>query len=122
VPTAGITDCYTVEVTFRPGVTDIPARELARGMAEIGLSGGEVITGTSYTLCGTLTTEEVRRLARQLLSNETVQHFSLEAVIPHFGVEAAASGLVERVELAGLGDEELVALSRKRLLSLDLNE
>jgi phosphoribosylformylglycinamidine synthase len=119
---AATPECHTVEVTFRPGVTDVPARELARGMAEIGLNSGEVVTGTRYTLCGNLTTAEVRRLARQLLSNETVQHYSLEAVMPHFGAEAEASGRVERVEVAGLGDDELLALSRQRLLSLDLNE
>ncbi|MCC6458553.1 MAG: phosphoribosylformylglycinamidine synthase subunit PurL [Caldilineaceae bacterium] len=111
-----------VEVTFRPGVTDVPARELARSMAEIGIEGGEVVTGTRYELEGELDTAEVRRLARQLLSNETVQHFSLEPVIPHFGVAAAASGEVERVALTGLSDEELLALSRRRLLSLDANE
>src|SRR5688572_28745380 len=33
---------HIVEVTFRPGVTDVPARELARSMAEIGIDGGDV--------------------------------------------------------------------------------
>ena len=32
---------HVVEVTYRPGVTDVAARELARGMAEIGINGGE---------------------------------------------------------------------------------
>ena len=113
---------HLVEVTYLPGVTDIPARELARGMAEIGLAGGEVATGTRYELVGELTDNEVRRLARQLLSNDTVQHFSLTPTVPHFGAAAAASGQVERVELAGLSGEELVALSKQRLLSLDVNE
>ena len=124
VPATDVTlgDSHIVEVTYRPGVTDIPARELARGMAEIGIDGGEVVTGASYYLVGDLDTNEVRRLARQLLSNETVQHYSLEPVVPHFGAEAEASGQTERVPLAGLSAEELVALSRRRLLSLDANE
>ena len=108
---------YSVEVTYRPGVTDVAARELARGMAEIGLDGGEVVTGTRYVLEGDLNEATVRRMARQLLSNETVQHFSLEPVVPHFGAAAEASGTVEHVALAGLGDDELLALSRQRLLS-----
>src|SRR5690606_33709056 len=57
-----------------------------------------------------------------LLSNDTVQHYSLEPVIPHFGAAAEASGEVEHVPLSGLNDEELLTLSRRRLLSLDLNE
>src|SRR5690606_28942559 len=109
---------HLVEVTYRPGVTDVPARELARGMAEIGIDGGEVVTGTRYTLEGDLDSAEVRRLARQLLSNDTVQHYSLEPVIPHFGAAAEASGEVEHVPLSGLNDEELLTLSRRRLLSL----
>ena len=113
---------HLVEVTYRPGVTDVAARELARGMAEIGIDGGEVVTGTRYELEGEIAPAEVRRLARQLLSNETVQHFSLDPVHPHFGVEAAASGQVEQVPLTGLNDDELLALSRRRLLSLDVNE
>jgi phosphoribosylformylglycinamidine synthase len=113
---------HIVEVTYRPGVTDVPARELARGMSEIGIEGGEVVTGTRYALQGDLDNSEVRRLARQLLSNETVQHFSLEPVVLHFGAAAEASGQVEKIPLEGLDDEALVALSRKRLLSLDANE
>ncbi len=76
------TEKHVVEVTYRPGVTDISARELARGMAEIGIVGGEVVTGARYELEGEMDANEVRRLARQLLSNETVQHFSLEASHP----------------------------------------
>ena len=121
-PVATKAGTHSVEVTFRPGVTDVPARELARGMQEIGLAGGEVISGTRYLLEGELYNSEVRRLARQILSNETVQHFSLEPTLPHFGAAAEASGHVEAVPLAGLSEEELVALSRKRLLSLDANE
>ena len=113
---------HGVEVSFRPGVTDVAARELARGMVEIGLDGGEVVTGTRFELHGDVDLAQVRRLGRQLLCNETVQHFSLEAMHPHFGAETAPSGRVEQVPLHGLGDDDLLALSRKRLLSLDLNE
>ncbi len=113
---------HAVEVTFRPGVTDVPARELARGMAEIGLDGGEIVTGIRYELSGDLTTEDVRHIARQLLCNDTVQHFTLGRATPHFGAETTAQALVEHVELAGLDDDALVQLSRERLLSLDRDE
>ncbi|MCC6169518.1 MAG: phosphoribosylformylglycinamidine synthase subunit PurL [Caldilineaceae bacterium] len=113
---------HIVEVTFRPGVTDVPARELARGMAEIGIDGGDVLTGTRYELHGDLDEPTLRRLAQQLLCNTTVQHYSLGPATPHFGVEAAADSRVEQVELAGLGDDALLALSRERLLSLDVQE
>ncbi|MBW7881457.1 MAG: phosphoribosylformylglycinamidine synthase subunit PurL [Caldilineaceae bacterium] len=118
-PGAGV---QVVEVAFRPGVTDVPARELQRGMVEIGLPRCEVATGTRYELCGDLAETEVRRLARQLLCNETVQHFSLGPIAVHFGEEATAGDRVETVPVRTLRDEELLALSRQRLLSLDLDE
>jgi phosphoribosylformylglycinamidine synthase len=113
---------HVVEVAYRPGVTDIPARELLRGMVEIGLPACAVATGTRYELSGDLTDDELRRLARGLLCNGTVQHYSLGPIAVHFGEEAAAADRVESVSLAGLGDDELLALSKRRLLSLDRAE
>lgn len=111
-----------VEVAYRPGVTDVAARELQRGMAEIGLPPCEVATATRYEIDGDLSEDDLHRLARQLLCNETVQHFSLGAIGPHFGGETAINDLVEHVRLAGLGAVELMAVSKQRLLSLDLAE
>ena len=116
------TGAPVVEVTYRPGVTDVAARELTRGMVEIGLPPAEVVTGTRYQFTGQVCEEELRRLARKLLSNETVQHFSLGPIVPHFGVEAAGRGEVETIPLQGLDAAALVALSRRRLLSLDEHE
>ena len=89
-----------VEVSFRPGVTDIAARELERGMVEIGLPPGEVATGTRYELVGELAPEQVRQLARQLLCNTTVQHYSLGPIHPHFG-QATTGG--DQVEIGSAG-------------------
>ncbi len=113
---------HVVEVAYRPGVTDVAARELARGMAEIGLPAGEVATGTRYELSGDLSEDDLRRLARGLLCNGTVQHYSLGPIAVHFGMEAAAADSVATVPLRILADEELLALSKRRLLSLDLAE
>lgn len=111
-----------IEVAFRPGVTDVPARELARGMVEIGLPPCEVATATRYELDGDLTESDLRKLARGLLCNETVEHYSLGPIHPQFGQAAAASDRVERIPLAGLDEAALLHLSRTRLLSLDRAE
>ncbi len=111
-----------IEVAFRPGVTDIPARELARGMVEIGLPACEVATATRYELMGTLSETDLRKLARGLLCNETVEHYSLGPIDPHFGTEVAASDKVDQLALTGLADDALLQLSKERLLSLDLAE
>lgn len=115
-------DECAVEVAFRPGVTDVAARELARGMAEIGLPPCEVATGTRYAFAGAVDEGSLRRLARQLLCNETVQHFSLGEITPHFGGESSAHDRAEVVPLTMLDDAALLELSKGRLLSLDLAE
>lgn len=111
-----------VEVAFRPGVTDVAARELARGMVEIGLPACEVATGMQYRLEGSLSPDQIRRLARQLLCNPTVQHFSVGAITPHFGAVTTAGDRVVSVRLDGLTEAELLAVSKQRLLSLDVAE
>ena len=113
---------HIVEVAFRPGVTDVPAREAQRGMVEIGLPACEIATGLRYELDGDLTDDDLRRLARQLLCNTTVQHYAIGEIAVHFGQEATAGDRVETVAVRGLDDAALLALSKARLLSLDLAE
>ncbi|MCC9076482.1 phosphoribosylformylglycinamidine synthase subunit PurL [Litorilinea aerophila] len=111
-----------IEVAPRPGVTDVEARELVRGMAELGLPTCEVATAMRYELVGDLSQADLHRLARQLLCNETVEHYCLGPIIPQFGVAAQAGDQVETVPIRTLTDPELLALSRDRLLSLDVDE
>jgi phosphoribosylformylglycinamidine synthase len=113
---------HVVEVAFRPGVTDIPARELARGMVEIGLPACGTATGVRYELAGDLTPDNLRKLARQLLCNTTVQHYAIGEIAVHFGQDATAGDRVETVPVRGLDDAALLALSKARLLSLDASE
>ncbi len=113
---------HCVEVAFRPGVTDVATRELARGMAEIGLPACAVATATRFLLEGELSETQLRTLGRQLLCNETVQHFALGRITPHFGADTPPNHTVETVSLAALDNDALIALSKQRLLSLDLAE
>jgi phosphoribosylformylglycinamidine synthase II len=113
---------HVVEVAPRPGVTDIAARELRRGMVEIGLPDCEVTTATRYELHGALGDADVHTLAERLLCNATIQHFSLGPIFPQFGATAEASDRVESVPIRDAADVELQHISRTRLLSLDLDE
>ncbi len=98
------------------------ARELARGMVEIGLPACAVATATRYLLEGDLSNADLRTLARQFLCNETVQHFAIGRISPHFGADEPPNHTVERVAISKLDDDALLALSKQRLLSLDLAE
>ncbi|MCB9139317.1 MAG: phosphoribosylformylglycinamidine synthase subunit PurL [Caldilineaceae bacterium] len=113
---------HVIEVAPRPGVTDVAARELRRGMQEIGLPDCDVTTGTRYELTGDLTDAKLHLLAEKLLCNATIQHFRIGPIFPQFGAEVVGSGLVEEVPLTRATDDELLTISRERLLSLDLHE
>ena len=121
-PVASRLSPLIVEVAFRPGVTDVPARELQRGMMELGLPHCAVATATRFELEGDLLPDELRRLARQLLCNTTVQHFAIGEIAVHFDQEVLAGDRVETLPIRGLDDAELLAISKARLLSLDLAE
>ncbi|MDJ0664193.1 MAG: phosphoribosylformylglycinamidine synthase subunit PurL [Acidimicrobiia bacterium] len=116
---------FTVEVVFHAGVTDAAAESLLAGTRELDLSGVEqAATGTRFTMRGsTLTLAIVERIASSLLANSVIQsYFINEPAPPPFTVAAASSTGVERIDLRGLTEEELVHLSNHRRLSLDAAE
>ena len=113
---------HVIEVALRPGVTDVAARVLELGAAELGISGLEAVTAAQYRLTGKLSEEELHRVARGLLCNGTIERYSLGSVEPFFGHSSDARNLVEQVSLAGLNEEDLLECSRQRMLSLDARE
>ncbi len=115
-------DAHVIEVAPRPGVTDITARELERGLVELGLPALRAATADRYVLGGELSDTDLHRLARGLLCNETVDHYTLGPIEPQFEATTAASDFVEEIPLAGLDEEALLALSKARMLSLDAAE
>jgi len=117
-------DTFRVEVGFLPGVTDTVAQNVLHRASQLGLEGLEAVaTGESYTLHGDLTEEAVHEIARRLLSNAVIQYYQIGSLVPQLGARVSAGPLVaEQVPLEGLADDQLLALSRERLLSLDLAE
>ena len=111
-----------VEVAPMPGVTDPDARELERAAAELGFPAIRVSTARRYDLVGDLDDDDVAVLTRRLLANDTIERSTEGELAPSFTDEAAADLRVETVELSGLSDAELAALSRARVLSLDVEE
>ena len=113
---------HVIEVALRPGVTDVAARVLERGAAELGIHDLEAATATQFRLKGDLSPTDLHRLARDLLCNDTIERYSLGSIEPIFDHSSEARDHVEQVSLTGLNDEELLACSRERLLSLDTEE
>ncbi len=113
---------HVVEVAPVAGVTDTAARELERAAATLGLGPLRAATARRYELGGDLDDDDIDLLMRRLLANPTIERSSRGELAPAFSPEAATGLAVAAVPLAGLDDEQLADLSRRRLLSLDIAE
>ncbi|MBW1967617.1 MAG: phosphoribosylformylglycinamidine synthase, partial [Deltaproteobacteria bacterium] len=131
---------WLIECGFRPGVTDNEGRtarevlELVLGR-KLGLDKG-VYTSVQYCIQGDLTHDQVKRLAQGLLANDLIQRTTIvsrdvlgkiwsEKHNPFYAVPKVrekSSAEVKEIDLSGLTDEELIALSRDRVLALNLKE
>ncbi len=127
---------WLIQVGFRPGVTDNEGR-VAREALELllgrKLSEDEnVYSLMQYLVKGKLLREDAERAARELLANELIERFwvvSAEEFDRERGLEVPPPKVTEeheiRVELfdlSALSDEELMKLSRERVLALNLQE
>jgi phosphoribosylformylglycinamidine synthase len=120
-----------IEVGFRPGVTDNvgrTAREAVERTLGIVFEPGETVYSRKlYFITGDISREDAERIGRDLLANDLIQTrvvFSpgedrSRVVVPR--VVSAAQGEVRTVDLPP-GDDELMRISREKVLALNLEE
>ncbi|GAC1361468.1 MAG: phosphoribosylformylglycinamidine synthase subunit PurL [Ktedonobacteraceae bacterium] len=126
---------HIVDVFFHAGVTDTLAESVLTGAHMLGITTLESVeTGRRYILDDRLSTAEAHLIARSLLFNPVIQHYTLsspqdssptsQAAISVKGAEGAASveSAVRTIMISAMDDEQLLALSRSGLLSLNLLE
>ncbi|WP_028573780.1 phosphoribosylformylglycinamidine synthase subunit PurS [Desulfonatronovibrio hydrogenovorans] len=126
---------WIIEVGFRPGVTDNQGRTATQTLRMVlGSSDNKirVYTSRQFLIKGRLSRDQVTHIARDLLANELIERFEIKnsqewAEEPGFKlveprVTGQASDLVETIVLEGLKDEELMNLSREKVLALSLEE
>ena len=69
--------CWTLEVQFKPGVTDAVGDSTVKGIKDLGIAGvTDVRTGHKYWFTGNLNAERLETIARRLLMNDVIQTFS----------------------------------------------
>jgi len=127
---------WLIEVGFLPGVTDNEGKTAEEALSYIlgrpldPLKEG-VYFARQYLISGNLTREETERIARELLANELIERWfilsreeflkeGLSYPVPR--VTEKFPPIVETFDLSKLSDSELLELSRKRLLALNLKE
>lgn len=70
---------WTVEVSFKPGVTDAVGDSTVKGINDIGISGvNEVRTGQKFWLSGSLNADIIETISQRLLMNDVIQTFSYQ--------------------------------------------
>ena len=70
---------WTLEVQFKPGVTDAVGDSTVKGIKDLGITGVTgVRTGHKYWLTGNLNTDRLETIARRLLMNDVIQTFSYQ--------------------------------------------
>ncbi|MCX5903902.1 MAG: AIR synthase-related protein [Proteobacteria bacterium] len=126
---------WLIEVGLRPGVTDNVGRTAREALALL-LNRSpsideKVYASRQYLICGDLDRAGAEHIAKDLLANELIQHFEIfsrAAFDYERGVPAKAPRVRESaaltVEEIDLNDsaEELMRISRERLLALSLSE
>lgn len=118
------TKAKNIEVALRPGVTDPVAEQIVRAAHELGIPGVKrAATGQSYAVRGkNLRPADLHTLARGLLANGVIQHYTLGPITPHFPQDAEPNLHTEIIPVRELADDELLTLSRTRRAALDLAE
>lgn len=112
----------TVDIAYRPGVTDSVAETVIMAAALLGVGLERVATGTRWEVAGHITPEALKHFAREHLANAIVQRIAVGALIPSALEAAAAPAPVERIPLYHADDARLLAVSSERRLSLDTAE
>ena len=119
-------DSVILEVALRPGVTDPVAEQLFRAAHELNLNGvHRAATGQRFILCFDEKVDPIsnsQSIAKSLLANSVIQHWTIGEITPSFPQEAASSGTVEIIPIRNLSNDRLLALSKERRAALDLAE
>jgi phosphoribosylformylglycinamidine (FGAM) synthase-like enzyme/phosphoribosylformylglycinamidine (FGAM) synthase PurS component len=113
---------HVVDVFFHAGVTDTLAESVKTGASMLGVTGLEdVETGRRYVLDQRLSADEVRIITGALLYNPVIQeyHVGAQFIAP---AEMTRFLAVNYIQLTGMTDQQLLALSKTGMLALNLDE
>ncbi|HEU5229183.1 MAG TPA: phosphoribosylformylglycinamidine synthase subunit PurL [Ktedonobacteraceae bacterium] len=145
-PTTFAAPGHTVDVYYHAGVTDTLAESVLAGAHIVGITGLErVETGHRFVLDARLSTDDVRAITQAILYNPVIQNYRLHVAVSQEGMgvpgvqelplatevregEAINDRATSRVAhtafipLSQMTDEQLLDISRKGLLALNIEE
>lgn len=114
---------HWIEVTWWPGVTDPAAESLLQAARVAGFDVREAAWGLRFLLWGDLSEGDLHRLAVEVCCNPVIQRYAIDGAVPPPFLEPSPSDrAVEIIPIRELDGTELLALSERRRLALDLEE
>ncbi len=120
---------FAIEVGYKPGVTDSAGQTARDAIRELIKKDTSVYTSRQYLIKGELSFEEAERIAKELLANDLIERFFIierKRWDEKMRIEAPAVRLSHKPAVAvidlGVSDEELLKISKERLLALNLEE
>ncbi len=111
-----------VETGLRPGVTDREGAELVRSAREQGLDLESATIGRRWFIYGPLRPDQIETIANRVLHNEVIERWALDELAPAHTDPSAEAPATGHIPVAGLGRDELAAISTNRRLGLSADE
>ena len=114
--------CWSVEVTFNRGVTDMVAETALKGIRDLGIAAvQETKTSERFEFYGRLTEAEKELIKQRLLINKVVQHAMQPDEKLFFAMSDPVFELIH-VPILNSNEQQLLLLSGERDLFLNLAE
>lgn len=123
VDTQSREDGRIIEVAYNHGVMDPVEASISKSLADMGITSiSAAKTMRRYVISGNLSPEEVSLITDKLLVNKIIQHVAQPGEEAFLHARPVSGVTRVEVELLGLDDDALLALSKDRFLSLNLDE
>jgi phosphoribosylformylglycinamidine synthase len=120
---------WCIEVGYKPGVMDAIGLTATEEISDLISRNVQAFSSRQYLLTGSLNRQSVELIARNLLCNELIERYSIydssswtdqnALAIPM--VELKHQSVIEEINL-NISDDDLLRMSRERLLALNLEE
>jgi len=121
--TTGQDEWRLVNVLFKPGVTDNVAQSTKTALAETGLTVNGVATCRKYWFNASADTSDLQRLAAKVLANDAVEQVIQGPLqLASLAVGSEYEFQLITIPLRGMGEDELLRLSRDGQLFLNTVE
>lgn len=103
-----------IEVALKPGVMDTEIDSVTKAVSDLGIDGLIAAgTGKRYIFKGNVSTNEVQKIAEQLLMNKTVQYILQKP--EETLIIGSSPAQTQTVSMREMSDEQLIELSNNRL-------